>query len=78
MSEKELISIADSSDMIVGGYSFTKKGDKVSVLNLNNPSSAMVLLLNGKIAETNMDPIEQALVLRHWQKNSSFLEAENA
>ena len=78
MSEKELQAIADSSDMIVGGYSFTKKDDKVSVLNLNNPSSAMILFMNGKIVETNMDPIEQELVLKHWKKNASFLEADNA
>ena len=78
MSEKELKAIADSSDMIVGGYSFTKKDDKVSVLNLNDPASAMILFMNGKIVETNMDPIEQALVLKHWEKNASFLEAENA
>ena len=78
MPEKELKAIADGSDMIVGGYSFTKKDDKVSVLNLNNPASAMILFMNGKIVETNMDPIEQTLVLKHWVKNASFLEAENA
>ena len=78
MSEKELRSIADGSDMIVGGYAFTKKDGRISVLNLNNPSSAMILFMDGKIVETNMDPIEQELVLKHWKKNASFLEAENA
>ena len=78
MSEKELQAIADSSDMIVGGYSFTKKDGRISILNLNNPASAMVLFMDGKIIETNMEPIEQALVLKHWKKNASFLEAENA
>ena len=38
MSEKELKKIADDAAMIVKGYAFSYKDNKILVLNLNNPS----------------------------------------
>ena len=29
--------IADAADVIVNGYAYTKDGEKIRVLNLNNP-----------------------------------------
>ena len=78
MSENKIKEIADNADMIVGGYAFTKKDGTISVLNINNPEYAMVLSLEGKLLETNMEPIEQVFVMRIWQKNSSLLEDDNA
>lgn len=63
MSDIELKKIADNSDMIVNGYSFTKKESIISILNLNHPDRAMIISSEGKMLETNMEPIEQALVL---------------
>lgn len=78
MSELEIRQIADNSDMIINGYSFTKKGTSISILNLNHPDRAMVISLDGKMLETNMEPIEQMLVLTYWQKNAVLLEDNNA
>ena len=78
MPENKIKEIADNADMVVGGYAFTKKDGTISVLNINNPEYAMVLSLEGKLLETNMEPIEQVFVMRIWQKNSSLLEDDNA
>ena len=78
MPEEKIKKIADSADMVVGGYAFTKKDGKISVLNINNPAYAMVLSLEGKLLETNMEPIEQVFVMRIWEKNSSFMEDDYA
>lgn len=78
MSEQELIAIADGANMIVRGYAFTRKGDFISVLNLNRPTSAVVIDNNGKIVESCMDPIEQAIVQRIWKNDSEFMEVADA
>ena len=33
----DIKTIADRADVIVGGYAFTREGDRIHVLNLNNP-----------------------------------------
>ena len=68
MPEEKLREIADSADMIVRGYAFTRKGDNISVLNLNDGTGAMLLSPEGKLLETNMDPIEQVIVLKAVEK----------
>ena len=64
MSIEEKKKIADEANMIVGGYSFTYKGKDVEVVNLNmqNPHT-MIMTRDGKAVESNMDPIEEAIVL---------------
>ena len=78
MHENELIKVADNAEMIVNGYAFTKKDEGYSVLNLANPDKAMVISNDGKMLETNMEPIEQALVLSYYEKNRVLLEGDNA
>ena len=78
MPESQLQEIAAQSEMVVGGYAFTRSDDFIRVLNLNNPAKAMVLSPNGVMLETNMDPIEQTLVLKHWARNSCFMEDTDA
>lgn len=78
MPESKLQEIAAQSEMIIGGYAFTKTDGVIRVLNLNNPTRAMVLSPTGVMLETNMDPIEQALVLKHWARNSCFMEDTDA
>ena len=78
MPEEKIKEIADSANMVVGGYAFTKKDGNISVLNINNPAYAMVLSLEGKLLETNMEPIEQVFVMRILEKNSSFMEDDYA
>lgn len=36
-------SVADAENMIINGYAFTKDGENIKVLNLNNPDMAVVL-----------------------------------
>ena len=67
--------IADKADMIIRGYAFTRDGDFIRVFNLNDRESSMVISPAGRMLETNMDEIEQALVLDIWKKDSIYMEA---
>ena len=66
--------VADKADMIVDGYAFTKVGDIIRVLNLNNTDRAAVLSLKGDMLETTMDDIELKLVMIYYNKNKKFME----
>lgn len=65
--------IADKADMIINGYAFTQNGTNIQVLNLNCPNHAAVLY-NNRIIETNMDDIENQIVLDYYLKNKQFME----
>lgn len=65
--------IADKADMIINGYAFTKDGDYIRILNLNCVNHAAVIL-NGKIVETNMDDIENQIVMDYYDQNKQFME----
>ena len=75
MNREEKKIIADSANMIVGGYSFTKDVDTIRVVNLNiKEPHSMVMTLDGKMLESSMDPIEQTIVLDIWNKDREFME----
>lgn len=78
MPEIELTKIADDANMIVRGFAFTWKNGNISVLNLNNPTHAMVISNDGKMLESSMDPIEQTIVLKIWENDAEFMETEDA
>ncbi len=79
MSEEEIRSVADRADMIIRGYAFTRNDEGlIQVLNLNDTDSAMVITSDGEMAATDMNEIEQALVLDIWKKNSKYMEGEGA
>ena len=78
MHEAELRKIADDADMIVHGYAFTKRNGNISVLNLNKPTSAMYMTENGKMLESSMDEIEQAIVLKIWNRDAEYMEGVHA
>ena len=65
----DILSVADHADMIVNGYAFSKSNDSVRVLNLNNPASACVLSVDGKVLETTMDDIELSIVQDYYSRN---------
>lgn len=69
--------IADLADMIINGYAFTKTGDYVRVLNLNFMNHAAVIYKD-KIVETNMDDIENRIVLDYYMDNKEFMEESDA
>ena len=75
MSDQEVMAIAENARMVVGGYAFTERQDKnISILNLYHPDCAMVVDKEGDLIETNMDPIEQRIVLDICRKNLQFWE----
>ena len=74
MSDAKIQEIADKADMIIRGYAFTREDALIRILNLNDRESSMVITLDGTMVETNMDEIEQALVLDIWQKDSKYME----
>ncbi len=79
LDKDAVVDIADKAKMIVSGYAFSLREDGfVSILNLNHPDCAMVINRNCEVIETNMDPIEQHIVLEISRKNLQFLEVENA
>ena len=65
---------ADSADMIINGYAFSKSNDVVRVLNLNSVGSAVVINRDGEVIETSMDDIELDIVLGYYNRNKAFLE----
>lgn len=79
MPEKELQKIAENAKIIVNGYAFSKRDDGfISILNLDHPDCAMVISKELEIIETNMDEIEQEIVLSLAKRNLAFLEDDNA
>ena len=79
MSENEVKTIADNAKFVVSGYAFTRRDDGfISILNLNHPDCAMVVNNDNEIIETNMDPIEQHIVLDICRRNLQFMEEEDA
>ena len=65
---------AARADLIVNGYAFQKKEDKLFVLNLNNPEKALVLGANDDVLETSMDDIEIQVVMSYLERNRKFME----
>ncbi len=79
MPEKQLVEIAEKADLIANGYAFSKREDGfVSILNLEHPECAMVINKGFEIIETNMDEIEQHIVINLAKRNFQFLEDANA
>lgn len=70
----DIKSIADKADIIVNGYAFTREDDRIRVLNLNNPSKAVVFGIDGEVLETSMDDIELSIASRYLQQNRKFME----
>ena len=73
MTEK-IRDAAEQADLIVNGYAFRKKEEKLFVLNLNNPEKALVLGANDEVLETSMDDIEIQVVMSYLERNRKFME----
>ncbi len=59
--------------MIINGYAFTKEEGSIRILNLNRLNHAAVIY-DDQIAETNMDDIEQQIVMDYYNRNKQFME----
>lgn len=79
MSEIELMDIVENAKMIVNGYAFSLDEDGfVRVLNLEHPDCAMVVNLEGELIDSNMDEIEQKIVMELCDKNLKFIGEQYA
>lgn len=75
MSEEKIREIADKADMIIKGYAFTRNDEGlIQVIYLADSASSMIITADGERVATNMDEIEQALVLDIWKKDSKYME----
>ena len=71
---KEVLDAADKADMIVNGYAFFRMEDGlINIVDLNHLDSVMVVKRGGEIVRTNMDPIEQQIVLKYFHRNLQFI-----
>ena len=69
----------EKATLIVKGYAFTERDDGlISILNLNYPDCAMVVNKDGEMIDTNMDQIEQEIVLDLCRRNMKFMEEQSA
>lgn len=66
--------VADAANMIINGYAYTRDGENIRVLNLNNPEMAMVLDNDGEVLETTMCDIEIQIVKDYLANNIEFME----
>lgn len=78
MPENQIEQIAENADMIISNYAFTRKNGNISILNLRHPERAIVISEDGTMLETNMDEIEQTLVLNIWKRDSEYMEKTDA
>ena len=69
----DIKTIADAADMIINGYAYTREGEYIRILNLNKLNHAAVIY-DDKIVETNMDDIENQIVLDYYLNNKQFME----
>ena len=67
-------SLRTSCQLFLYHITFTKDGENIRVLNLNNPKKAAYLNKNGDVLETSMDDIELDIVSEYYQKNRECME----
>lgn len=70
----DIKTVADRADVIVEGYAFTREGERIHVLNLNNSEKAAVFALDGQVLETTMDDIELSIAGRLLTENRKYME----
>ena len=75
MSDAELKEIADGADVIINGYAFSRAGELLRVLNLNNPRSAAVFAAGGECVETTMDDVELSIASGYLIRARQYLAA---
>ena len=68
----EIKEIADRADMIVNGFAFTKDGEYIRVVNLDNRRHTATIL-DDEIIETDMDPIEAQITVAYYKNTKSFI-----
>ena len=70
----DIKNIADKAEIIVNGYAFTRKENRIHMLNLNRPDKAVVFSADGEVLETTMDDIELSIASRYLLQNLKYME----
>lgn len=73
MPKAQAVKIADSADLIVGGYAMMKHELGIRIVNLAS-GNALVVSKDDEILETSMEDLEVAVALDYLKTNRSFME----
>lgn len=74
----KLEQIADNADLIINGYAFTRKGENVSVLNLNKPLKDITCTSPPIASSSVCTSTQVTVVLRKQAPQSSLFIATGA
>ena len=74
MHKEQVSKIADSADLIVGGYAMKKHELGIRIVNLNS-GNALIVSRDDDVLETSMEDLEVAVALDYLRVNRSFMES---
>lgn len=74
MPKAQAAKIADSAELIVGGYAMMKHELGVRIVNLNS-GNALIVSKDYDVLETSMEDLEVAVAIGYLKTNRSFLGA---
>lgn len=74
MPKAQVAKIADSADLIVGGYAMMKHELGIRIVNLNS-GNALIVSRDDDVLETSMEDLEVAVALDYLRVNRSFMES---
>ena len=73
MPKAQAAKIADSADLIVGGYAMMNHELGLRIVNLNS-GNALIVSKDYNILETSMEDLEVEVAIGYLKTNRSFME----
>ena len=74
MPKAKAVKIADSADLIVGGYAMMSHELGFRIVNLNS-GNALIVSNDYNVLETSMEDLEVEVAIGYLKTNRSFMEA---
>lgn len=74
MPKAQAAKIADSANLIVGGYAMMKHELGFRIVNLNS-GNALIVSSDYNVLETSMEDLEVEVAIGYLKTNRSFMEA---
>ena len=74
MPKAQANKIADSADLIVGGYAMMKHELGFRIVNLNS-GNALIISTDYNVLETSMEDLEIEVAIGYLKTNQAFMEA---
>lgn len=74
MPKAQVAKIADSANLIVGGYAMMKHELGFRIVNLNS-GNALIVSGDYSVLETSMEDLEVEVAIGYLKTNRSFMEA---